>query len=205
MKLSDFLTRRELRRTPLYDLVLKPVGLSTRSASGFPSRRRRQHDSSWTAADATSARATVPSSTLEPPPRTAPPRQSDQTAPPRGARVARVEPAAVVLLEADLRIAYASAAATESLGRYLGENGVGLPSRWRRGSGSGAEQPPRSRSASLSATERSSSSLSTARCFSRRSSTCRGSRRASARSWISLPRAGRTPRSPKAFGYRVGP
>jgi DNA-binding NarL/FixJ family response regulator len=35
--------------------------------------------------------------------------------------------AAVVLLEADHRIAYASAAATELLGRYLGENGVGLP------------------------------------------------------------------------------
>lgn len=34
---------------------------------------------------------------------------------------------AVVLLEGDLRVAYASRAATELLGRYFGGNGAGLP------------------------------------------------------------------------------
>lgn len=64
MNLSDILTRREIQRSQEYDLVLKPYGIDDWPASSFPSRRPRSLGSSWTAADARSARATVPSSTL---------------------------------------------------------------------------------------------------------------------------------------------
>jgi DNA-binding CsgD family transcriptional regulator len=127
VKLSD-LTRRELRRTQLYDLVLKPCGLKDSLGVGLPiappETARFVLDRSGRDF---SARDRAVLDTLSP-----------HLVQLHRASVARRRlrealalhestRAAVVLLEADLRIAYASAAATELLGRYLGEDGVVLP------------------------------------------------------------------------------
>ena len=128
VKLSDFLTRRELRRTQLYDLVLKPSGLEyslgVRLPIAPPETARFVLDRSGRDF---SARDRAVLDTLNP--------HLVQLHRASAARRRLREAlalhestrAAVVLLESDLRIAYASVAATELLGRYLGENGVVLP------------------------------------------------------------------------------
>lgn len=127
-KLSDFYTRSELRRTQLYDLVLKPSGLEDSLGVQLPiappeaarfvlDRGRRDFSARDRAVlDALSPhlvrlhRASVARRRLR-----------------EALALHESTGSAVVLLEADLRIAYASAAATELLSRYLGENGVRLP------------------------------------------------------------------------------
>jgi RNA polymerase sigma factor (sigma-70 family) len=126
--LSDLLTRRELRRTELYHLVLKPTGLEHSLGVQLPiapgetarfvlDRSRRDF----------SARDRAVLDTLNP--HLVRLHRAGETRRRLREALALHEStrAAVVLLEADLRISYASAAATELLGRYLGENGVGLP------------------------------------------------------------------------------
>ena len=126
--LSDLLTRRELHRTQEYDLVLKPSGIEdslgvqlsiapTEIARLILDRRGRGF----------SARDRAVLDILSP--HLVQLYHANETR--RRLREALAlhdsTGSAVVLLEADHRIAYASAAATELLGRYLGENGVGLP------------------------------------------------------------------------------
>ena len=128
VKLSDFLTRRELRRTQLYDLALKPGGLEdslfVRLPIAPPETARFALDRSgrdFSARDRAVLESLTPHLVQLHRASGARRRLREALALHESTR------AAVVLLEADLRIAYASAAATELLGRYLGENGVGLP------------------------------------------------------------------------------
>ncbi len=128
VKLSDFLSRRELRRTQLYDLVLKPGGLEhslgVRLPIAPPETARFSLDRSGRDF---SVRDCAVLDTLNPH-LVQLHRASEARRRLREALALHESTrAAVVLLEADLRIAYASAAATELLGRYLGEYGVGLP------------------------------------------------------------------------------
>ncbi len=128
VKLSDLLTRRELRRTQLYDLVLKPGGLEHSLAlrlpiappevAGFAFDRSGRDFSARDRAvlDMLSPHLVQLHRASE-----ARRRLREALALHESTR------AAFVLLEADVRIAYASTAATELLSRYLGENGVGLP------------------------------------------------------------------------------
>lgn len=127
VKLSDFLTRRELRRTQTYDL-LKPSGLyyslGVRLPIALPETARLVLDRGgrdFSARD----RAVLD-------------RLNPHLAQLYRASVARrrlrealalheASQAAVVLLEADLRIAYATAEASRLLGRYLGEKRIELP------------------------------------------------------------------------------
>jgi DNA-binding CsgD family transcriptional regulator len=128
VKLSDFLTRRDLHRTQLYDLVLKPCGLEDSLGVQLPiappetarfvlDRGGRNF----------SARDRAILDTLSP--HLVQLHRASETRRRLREALALHEStrAAVVLIDADLRIAYASAAAIELLGRYLGENGVGLP------------------------------------------------------------------------------
>jgi len=128
VKLSDFLSRGEFRRSRIYHLLLKPYGLEDtlelrlripggpikrfsldRGGPGFSARDRAVLDllhphlvqlhRAWQSRERLRDALAVHESTR----------------------------AAVVLLEADDRVAFASTAARELLGRYFGENGVRLP------------------------------------------------------------------------------
>jgi DNA-binding NarL/FixJ family response regulator len=129
VKISDFLTRRELRRTGVYNLMLKPFGVEDslvlrlripprgilrvfgfdRGGPGFSVRDRAVlellHPHLIRLRHASESRR----------------RLREALALHESTR------AAVVLLEADDRVAFASTAARELLDRYLGESGVGLP------------------------------------------------------------------------------
>jgi DNA-binding NarL/FixJ family response regulator len=129
VKISDFFTRRELHRMPLYHLVLKPCGVEdslsvrlriappTRPKGFFFDRGGRDF----------SARDRALLDTLNPHLV-----QLDRASQARrrlreALAVHESTRAAVVLLEADDRVAFASTAALELLDRYLGEKGVRLP------------------------------------------------------------------------------
>jgi DNA-binding CsgD family transcriptional regulator len=127
LKISDLVSRRELYRTPTYTLLLEPLGHTDslelrlrvapqsgrfffdRGGPGFSARDRAVLDA-----------------------------LSPHLVQLRHARDARRRlraalalhestDAAVVLLEADDRVAFASAVARELINRYLGSNGAGLP------------------------------------------------------------------------------
>ena len=128
-KLSDFLNRRDLHRTRLYHLAMKPLGLEDtlgvrlrigprwqpkqfvfeRGGRGFSARDRavldllQPHLVQLHRASESKKRLREALAVHE----------STQTA--------------VVLLEADDRVAFASTAAKELLDRFFGENGAGLP------------------------------------------------------------------------------
>ena len=128
VKISDFLTRRDLHRTQLYDLTLKPLGLEDSLGVQLPIAApeiarfaldrggRNFSERDRAILDALSPhlvrlhRASVARRRLR-----------------EALALHESTGSAVVLLEADLRIAYASSAAADLLGRSLGENGVGLP------------------------------------------------------------------------------
>jgi DNA-binding CsgD family transcriptional regulator len=148
VKLSDFLTRRELGCTQLYDLVLKPRGLEhslgIQLGIALPEIARFVLDRGgrdFSARDRTVLDILNPH--LAQLHRASAVRQRLREA----LALHESTQAAVVLLEDNLRIAYASTAATELLDRYLGENGVGLPepvASWvREGRRAAAAEPLR--------------------------------------------------------------
>jgi DNA-binding CsgD family transcriptional regulator len=128
-KLSDFLTRRELHRTRMYHLAMKPLGIEDtlgvrlpigpprqpkqfvfeRGGRGFSARDRAVldllHPHLVQLHRASESRGRLREALAL--------HESTQTP--------------VVLLEADDRVAFASTAASVLLDRYFGENGVGLP------------------------------------------------------------------------------
>jgi DNA-binding CsgD family transcriptional regulator len=129
VKISDFLTRRELHRTRLYDLILRPCGLEDslglRLRIPPPSRPKNfifdHGDRDFSARDRAVLDALNPHLVQLHRAHEARERLRDALA------LHELTQAAVVLLEADDRVAFASSAARELLYRYLGENGVGLP------------------------------------------------------------------------------
>jgi DNA-binding NarL/FixJ family response regulator len=129
VKLSDFLTRRELHHTPMHNLVMKPcgfedtLGLRLRIAPLSPVK---QFDFDRGGRDF-SARDRAVLDLLHP--HLVQLYRASESRRRLRAALALHESTheAVVVLEADDRIAFASTAARELLDRYLGENGVGLP------------------------------------------------------------------------------
>jgi DNA-binding NarL/FixJ family response regulator len=128
LKISDFLTKRELYRTPTYTLVLEPCGLKDmlelRLRSGRPWRTMKfgfDRGRNFSARDRAVLDALNPH--LVRLLRASEARQRLRAA----LALHESTHAAVVLLEADDRIAFASTAARELLDRYFSENGAGLP------------------------------------------------------------------------------
>jgi DNA-binding CsgD family transcriptional regulator len=128
VKLSDFLTRRELRRTQLYDLVLKRGGLEyclgVRLPIAPPETARFALDRSgrdFSARDRAVLDALSPHLVQL--------LRAAETRLRLRAALALHEStqAAVVVLEADDRVAFASTAACQLLARYFGETGTRLP------------------------------------------------------------------------------
>lgn len=129
LKVSDFLTKRELYRTPTYTFVLGPFGLKDflelRLRSGRPGRTMRfgfdRGGRDFSARDRAVLDALNPHLVRL--------LRASQSRRRLRAALALHESteAAVVLLEADDRVAFASTAARELLDRFLGENGVRLP------------------------------------------------------------------------------
>ena len=128
VRLSDFLTRRELHHTQMYDLVLKPCGLEhslgVRLPIAPPETARFVLDRGGRDFG---ARDCTVLDTLSP--HLVQLHRAGQARRRLHEVLALHESmqAAIVLLEVDDRIAFASSAARELLDRYLGENGVGLP------------------------------------------------------------------------------
>jgi DNA-binding CsgD family transcriptional regulator len=129
LKISDFLTKRELYRTPTYTLVLEPCGLKDmlelRLRIGPPVRIARfgfdRGSPDFSERDRTVLDLLHPHLVQLHRASEARRRLRDALA------LHEWTQAAVVLLEADDRVAFASSAARELLGRYFGESGAGLP------------------------------------------------------------------------------
>ena len=128
VKLSDFLTRRELHRTRLYDLLLKPCGvedsLGVRLAVAPPETARFVFDRGgrdFSARDCAVLDFLNPHLVWLY-------RASENRRRLREALALHESTrAAVVLLEADDRVAFASSAARELIDRYFGERVARLP------------------------------------------------------------------------------
>jgi DNA-binding NarL/FixJ family response regulator len=128
-KLSDFLTRRELHRSRIYDLMLKPCGyedsLSVRLRFPPPSPPKifafDRGGRDFSARDCALLDALNPHLVQLHRAHEARQRLREALA------LHESTQTAVVLLEADDRVAFASTAARELLDRYFGENGAGLP------------------------------------------------------------------------------
>ncbi len=129
VKISDFLTRRELHRTWMYDLVMKPCGVEDTLdvRLRFPPPSRPKQFSFDRGGRRFSARDRAVLDFLNPHLvklyRASESRQRLREA----LALHESTRAAVVLLEADDRIAFASTAARELLDRYFDESGAGLP------------------------------------------------------------------------------
>jgi DNA-binding CsgD family transcriptional regulator len=126
--LSDFLTRRELHRTRLYELVLKPCGiedsLGVRLAVAPPETARFVFDRGgreFCARDRAVLDALRPH--LERLYRASEARRRLREA----LALCESTRAAIVLLDAGDRVAFASGAARELIDRYFGERGARLP------------------------------------------------------------------------------
>jgi DNA-binding CsgD family transcriptional regulator len=129
LKISDFLSKRELYATPTYTLVLAPCGLrdmlELRLRSGQPGRTMRfgfdRGGGDFSARDCAVLDFLNPHLVRLY-------RASENR---RNLREALAlhesRQAAVVLLEGDDRVAFASTAARELIDRYFGANGAGLP------------------------------------------------------------------------------
>jgi DNA-binding CsgD family transcriptional regulator len=126
VKLSDFLNRRELRRSRVYKLVLEPVGLEHTLAVRVPTATEMffvfdRSERDFTERDREVLLALAPH--LARLYEAAETRRRLQTA----LALHEQTRSAVVLLEAGGRIAFASSAAQELLDRYFGRNGAALP------------------------------------------------------------------------------
>ncbi len=128
-KLSDFLTRRELHRTRMYHLAMKPLGLEDTLGVRLPIGPRWQPKQFVFERGGRdfSARDRAVLDLLHPHIvqlyRASETRQRLRQA----LALHESTQAAVVLLEADERVAFASTEARELLDRYFGEKGVRLP------------------------------------------------------------------------------
>jgi DNA-binding CsgD family transcriptional regulator len=129
VKLSDLLTPRELKRTRMYDLVLKPCGLvdslGVRLQIG-PARLKKlfifdRTDRDFSDRDRIVLDALRPH--LERLHQAAEVRRRFRNA----LALHEATQSAIVVLEADDSVAFASTAARELLDRYFGENGARLP------------------------------------------------------------------------------
>jgi DNA-binding NarL/FixJ family response regulator len=129
LKTSDLLSRRELYRTPTYDLVFEPLGLADslelRLRTGPPGRTRKfgfdRVGRDFSARDCAVLDALNPHFVQLL-------RVSETGRLLREALALHESTqAAVVLLEADDRVAFASTAACQLLDRYFGEKGTRLP------------------------------------------------------------------------------
>jgi DNA-binding NarL/FixJ family response regulator len=129
LKISDFLTRRELHRTRLYNLVLKPCGLedSLGVRLPIPPRSRSRVFVFDRGGRDFSDRDRVVLDMLSP--HLVRVHRVSENRRRLSAALALHESmqAAVVLLEADDRVAFVSTAARELLDCYFGESGVRLP------------------------------------------------------------------------------
>jgi DNA-binding NarL/FixJ family response regulator len=128
-KCSDFLTRRELHRTQMYHLVLKPCGLEDMLGIrlSIPSPGPVKQFGFDRGGRDFSARDGYVLDLLHPH-LVQLYRASESRRRLREALALNESTrAAVVLLEAHDRVAFASSAARELLDRYFGQNGVGLP------------------------------------------------------------------------------
>jgi hypothetical protein len=207
VKASDFLTRHDLHRTQLYELALKPYGLEdmlgVRLRVPPPSRPKQfgfdrgGHD--FSARDC----AVLDFLNLH--------LLSLDRASENRRRLCEAlalhesTRTAVVLLEADDRVAFASSAARQLIDWYFGERGARLPDSllsWLRERRRAATQEPLRIDGGIGC---SWSSSLTAPYSSMSGAGCPLSQRASGRSSISLPRAGRTLKSLSVYGSRVGP
>jgi len=129
MKISDFLTRRELHRTLVYDLLLKPCGLEdtleVRLRIPAPSRHKvfsfDRGDRDFSARDRAVLDILNPHLVQLYRASEARGRLSEALA------LHESTEAPVVLLEGDDRIAFATTAARQLLDRYFGERGTRLP------------------------------------------------------------------------------
>jgi DNA-binding CsgD family transcriptional regulator len=129
MKISDFLTRRELHRTLVYDLLLKPCGLEdtleVRLRIPAPSRYKvfsfDRGDRNFSARDCAVLDILNPHLAQLYRASEARGRLSEALA------LHESTEAPVVLLEADDRIAFVTTAASQLLDRYFGERGTRLP------------------------------------------------------------------------------
>ena len=147
VRLSDFLTRRELHHSQMYDLLLKPCGLE--HSLGFrlpiapPETARFVLDRGgrdFSARDCTVLEALSPH--LVRLHRAHEVRRRLDVA----LAVHESSGVAVILLEADGRVAFSSSAASALLERYFGKNGAVLPqqlSSWIAERGRGAPDPLR--------------------------------------------------------------
>jgi hypothetical protein len=204
LKLSDFCTRRELQRTRLYNLTMKPYGHEDSLGLLLPIRplSRPKGFSLDRGASTFSERDSAILGLLSP--HLVRLYQANESRRQLREALALHESsrAGVVLLERDDCIAFASTAASELLERYFGKVAARLPdalSSWLRD----AEERPLSRYRSSLISARSWSSSSTARCSSPSSGRCPGSHSGRGRFWTSSPRAGRTRRSRNGCGYRL--
>jgi DNA-binding CsgD family transcriptional regulator len=146
-KLSDFLTRRELHRTRMYHLAMKPLGLEDTLGVRLPIGPRWQPKQfvferggrGFSVRD----RAVLD---LLHPHLVQLYRASENRRCLRAALALHESTrTAVVFLEADSRVAFASTSARELINRYFGENGVGLPdavASWLRERRRGATDEP---------------------------------------------------------------
>jgi DNA-binding CsgD family transcriptional regulator len=129
LKISDFLTKRQLYRTPTYTLVLEPCGLEDmlelRLRNGQPGRTMRfgfdRGGGDFSGRDRTVLDLLHPHLVQLHRMSEARRRLREALALHESTR------AAVLLLQADDGVAFASSAARELLERYFGEKGVGLP------------------------------------------------------------------------------
>lgn len=126
VKSSDFLNLREVRRSRPYNLALKPAGLEHVLALRLPTATEMFFIFDRVGRDFTERDRKV---LLTLSPHLVRLHSASQTRRRLRAALALHESsqAAVVLLEADDRVAFASTAARELLDRYFGENGAGLP------------------------------------------------------------------------------
>jgi PAS domain-containing protein len=205
VKRSDFHTQRELHRTSLYHLMLQPCGLEyslgvrlrSQPYAGVKILSFDRCGRDFSERDRTILDLLNPH--LAQLHRTAEARHRLHAA----LALHESSQAAVVLLEADGRVAFASTAARELLDRYFGENGVQLPEpvmSWLvRPRPTGTADPLQIENG----TECSWWSASKTRCSSRNAGPRRNSHRASGRFSSSSPRAGRMQRSRNGSGYQL--
>jgi DNA-binding CsgD family transcriptional regulator len=129
VKISDFLTRRELHRTRMYHLVLKPCGLEDSLGLRLPiAPRERRRTFVFDRADRDfSPRDRAVLDLLRP--HLVQLHRASETRRRLREVLALLDStqAAVLLLESGDRIAFASTAARDLLDRYFGEAGVRLP------------------------------------------------------------------------------
>jgi DNA-binding NarL/FixJ family response regulator len=147
VKASDYLTRRELHRTQLYGLALEPYGLEDMLGVQLripPPSRRKQFNLDRGGRDF-STRDCAVLDFLNPHLVSLERARENRRRLREALALHESTRTAVVLLEADDRVAFASSAARELIDRYFAESGAGLPdsvASWLRERRRGATGEP---------------------------------------------------------------